>query len=97
MQADVARALKTCCDIELQLGEPAAAVDHYRQAFELRSQLDTHERFGAADVVSKQSSHSFGTARPAGEARHALESALRQFPKPRNTQPDAQATYACYI
>lgn len=76
MRLDVPRALMICGDIELQLGEPAAAVDHYRQANSLWAQIDTPDRPAHQLLCQNNLGTAFAQLGKLEEAKQVLQSAI---------------------
>lgn len=78
LQTDVARALMVCGDIELQLGDPAAAVDHYRKAHEMWSRVTTAERDVEQLLCKNNLANAYAQLGKLDEARQTLQLALKQ-------------------
>ncbi len=78
MQADVARALMICGDLELQLGEAAAAVDRYRRAQELWSRVDTPDRLAQLLLCQNNLATAHAQLGNLEEAQGTLQLAIKQ-------------------
>ena len=94
MQGDVARALMICGDLELQLGQAATAVDHYRQAHDLWSRLATPDRLANQLLCQGNLATARAQLGQLDEARQVLQATLKQAERENNVLPDAQTTRA---
>lgn len=81
LQGDVARALMVCGDLEMQLGEPATAVDHFRQAHELWVRVASTEHGAEQWLCLNNLATAYARVGKLDEARQTLQSALRQSQK----------------
>ena len=91
MQTDVARALMVCGDLELQLGESAAAIDHYRQADELWSRTQAAERLANRLLCHNNLATAYAQLGQLDKARESLHAALKQAEPYAHPLPNAAA------
>lgn len=94
MQADVARALMICGDLELQLGQAATAVDHYRQASDLWSRVTAADRLDNQLLCQNNLATASAQLGQLDEARRVLQATLMQADRESHVQPDSQTTRA---
>ena len=92
MQADVARALMICGDLELQLGQAATAVEHYRQANDLWSRVAAPDRLANQLLCQNNLATACAQLGQLDEARQILQATLKQADGESRVQPDAQST-----
>ncbi len=77
MQTDVARALMVCGDLEMQIGQTATAVDHYRQALELWSRINTDDSLANQQLCQNNLATAYAQLGKLSDARQALQAAIQ--------------------
>ncbi len=77
MPADVASALMICGDLELQLGELASAVDHYRQAYDAWAQDPQADHRVERLLCQNNLATAYAQLGQLEEARQALQTTLK--------------------
>jgi tetratricopeptide (TPR) repeat protein len=77
MQTEVARSLMICGDLELQIGEVAAAADHYRQAHDLWARIESSDRTAQQLLCQNNLATALARLGKLEEARQVMQTALK--------------------